>query len=156
MNQADGLTVDGTPAADYMAPEELRDLVRRGHVVGCHTHSHVRLADTLTLKQYEDEIVGARARLAEILGAEVDTFCWVGGEEWAYSSTAQRLIEAEGFSYSFMTNLQTINSETHPLWLQRTNIEASWPMRQVRTYLSGIMDLAYRGKRNRIEQRLSA
>lgn len=152
--QRGGRTVDGAAADNFMSVNELRALDQRGHVIGCHTHSHVRLSSQLSHSQLEDEIVGARSQLAEMLGHPIDSFCWVGGEEYSYSAVAQRLIEKECFRFSFMTNNRVVTCGTDPLWIQRTNIEADWPLSQVRFYLSGVMDLAYWSKRIRIKRRL--
>lgn len=150
-----GKTADGVEADDFMSVEELRDLAERGHVIGCHTHSHVRLSSTLPSERLDAEIADARATLARLLNLPVDSFCWVGGEEASYSAAAQRLIEREGYALAFMTNNAVVRRGTDPLWIERTNIEADWPLSQVRFYLSGIMDLAYRGKRARIRAKLT-
>ena len=71
-----------------------------------------------------------------------------------YSLEAQRTIEKAGYDRAFMTNLQITTLETHPLWIDRTNIETDWPIYSVKFYLSGIMDIAYSFKRNRIQKRL--
>lgn len=151
----DGRTVDGEPADAFMSSDELRDLIKRGHVVGCHTHAHVRLEEELGRERLHDEIVASRGRLQTLLDDPVETFCWVGGEEWSYSKTAQEEVEAGGYRLAFMTNCEVATARTDPLWIQRTNVEADWPLHQVRFYLSGAMDLAYAGKRNRVAAKLA-
>jgi hypothetical protein len=76
----------------------------------------------------------------------------VGGEETSYSAGAARAIADAGFRFSFMTNSAPITASTHPLQLQRTNIEASWPLDAVAFQLSGTVDLQYRAKRNRVNR----
>lgn len=149
-----GLTADGEADDRYMSHDEMRDLIARGHVVGCHTHSHVRLRDSLGAERFEEEIRHARARLQAALGDPIDNFCWVGGEEWSYSAPAARMIGDAGFIRAFMTNCQIVRPGTPPLRLQRTNIEAGWPLSQVRFYLSGVMDISYGPKRRRIARKL--
>jgi peptidoglycan/xylan/chitin deacetylase (PgdA/CDA1 family) len=144
------------PGEDFMTYDQLRDLHARGHVIGCHTHSHVRLADDLTPEQLDDEIVASRRRLEAGLGQPVDTFCWVGGDERSYGAGAARVIAAANYRYVFMTNLSVLSRKTDPLWLDRTNIEADWPLPRVRFYLSGLMDLRYLPKRARIRKKLPA
>lgn len=150
----DGLTANDECDEPFMSHAEMRDLIARGHVVGCHTHSHVRLSETLSAEQFDDEIRGSRARLRAALGDPITNFCWVGGEEWSYSAPAARMIGDAGFTRAFMTNCQIVRPGTAPLQLQRTNIEASWPIAQVRFYLSGVMDLSYGAKRRRIARKL--
>lgn len=145
---------DGSPA--FMSWEQVRDLDRRRHVIGCHTMNHCRLhereRDVRTEEKLRLEIVDSKAELERRLGHEVDVFCWVGGEEESYSRRAAEWIAKAGYRFSFMTNLCPITAGTSPLQLQRTNIEASWSMPQVRFYMSGVMDVAYAPKRRRVNR----
>jgi peptidoglycan/xylan/chitin deacetylase (PgdA/CDA1 family) len=136
---------------DYMTVEELRLLARR-HVIGCHTISHVRLSSELSPEVLEREIVGGKHELETALGARVDVFCWVGGEEWSYSREAAQIVKRAGYRFSFMTNNAVIRPRADPLQLQRTNIEARDPLWLVRFQLSGAMDLAYFTKRARVNR----
>ena len=79
------------------------------------------------------------------------TFCWCGGEEDTYTKEAAELIRAH-YAYAFMTNSDLIRPDTDPYHLQRTNIEARWPLSLVKFQLCGIMDNRYLPKRNRVNQ----
>lgn len=149
-----GRTVDGEDASSFMSGDELRDLIARGHVVGCHTHSHTRLSHDLEPDRLHDEVVLARRRLADLLDDPIDSFCWVGGEEWTYSAAAQAQVEAAGYALAFTTNCQITTAATNRLSIDRTNIEADWPLETVRFYLSGVMDLAYMAKARRVAREL--
>ena len=144
---------DGRPA--FMNWEQVRDLDRR-HVIGCHTMNHCRLHEREGSARTEEklrlEIVDSKAELERQLAHEVDIFCWVGGEEESYSRRAAEWIAQAGYRFSFMTNVYPITGGTSPLQLQRTNIEASWSMPQVRFYMSGVMDIAYAPKRRRVNR----
>jgi peptidoglycan/xylan/chitin deacetylase (PgdA/CDA1 family) len=122
------------------------------HEIGCHTWSHRRLVDSLSVDDLEFEIPQAKRRLEAELGREVRTFCWVGGEEVTYSRGAARAIAEAGFRFSFMTNNQIIRPGTDLLQLQRTNIEAHNPNKIVRFQLSGALDLLYWPKRRRVNR----
>ena len=135
---------------------ECREMVARGHIIGCHTRSHVRLADTLSPDALRDEILATRDDMRGALAHAVDDFCWVGGEEWSYGRGAFEEIQRAGYRRAFMTNLFPVLSGSSPLWIQRTNIEASWPKEEVLFYLSGIMDLVYWPKRRRLRRKLSS
>lgn len=148
----------GPHDARYLEPsmswEEARDLQRRGHVIGCHTRTHMRLGDELTAEQLHEEIVVARQEMEQHLGAPVDDFCWVGGEEWSYGKGAFDTIMSQGFKRIFMTNFSPVDRATPPWWIQRASVEASLPLAQVKFQLSGLMDVAYRPKRNRLARKL--
>lgn len=152
---ADAMRATIDPAEDFMCWAEIGELADRNHVVGCHTHSHVRLSDGLSAEQLDDEIVMSKARLEAGLGRTVDAFCWVGGEEGSYGAQAARTIRTANYRYAFMTNCEVACKGTNPLRIQRTNIEAHWPLSRVRFNLSGAMDLVYARKRKRIAARLS-
>ncbi|MCX7049966.1 MAG: polysaccharide deacetylase family protein [Candidatus Sumerlaeota bacterium] len=134
-----------------MSGEELRQLTVR-HVVGCHSASHRLLSSDLTPGDLEAEICTAKSELECILQKEVDSFCWVGGEERSYSAAAANLIRKCGYRYAFMTNSSLVHPGTSLLQIQRTNIEASWPVEVVEFQLSGIVDLLYHRKKLRVNR----
>lgn len=134
----------------FMTLAQLRDLAGR-HVVGCHTDSHRRLGPALTPDEVQTEIIEAREKLAEHLQRSVDSFAWVGGEETAYSSDAERAV-ARHFSYAFTTNSRAIRPGAARLQLHRTHLEAWFPPSLVDLQLSGLMDLYYASKRRRLRR----
>lgn len=137
-----------------MSWPEVRALETRGHRVGCHTRTHIRLADGLPAARLADEITQAGRDVGQRLGRPVEDFCWVGGEEFSYGADAFDEIRRAGYRRVFMTNLYPVLPGSSPIWIQRTNVEASWPLDQVKFYLSGLMDLAYAPKRRRLARKL--
>lgn len=129
--------------------------LRERHFVGCHTLSHRRLSEDLDATEVQREVVESKARLEEILSAEVDSFCWVGGEEYAYSAAAADAIRRAGYRYAYMTNCLPLLSGADPLQIQRTNVESHWLLSEVRFYLSGLMDLYYFPKRRRVARKVA-
>lgn len=134
----------------FLDRDELRGLADR-HEVGCHTATHRRLAAYLTAEDLDEEIDAAHQRLENATQRTVDSFAWVGGEEWAYSSAAARRIRAR-FRYAFTTNTAAIRSGTSRLQLDRTHLEADFPDSLLRFQLCGLMDLRYAGKRRRLRE----
>ncbi|HYA17764.1 MAG TPA: polysaccharide deacetylase family protein [Bryobacteraceae bacterium] len=149
------LAKEGDPEP-RMTWDDCLDLAVRGHRVGAHTRTHIRLKDGLTKDVLRDEIRESGRDIRKRTGLEVKDFCWVGGEEWSYGLDAYREILAAGYERSFMTNLLPVTPGTDAHWIQRTNIESNWPPEQVRFYLSGLMDLAYLPKRQRLRRKLAA
>jgi peptidoglycan/xylan/chitin deacetylase (PgdA/CDA1 family) len=137
----------------FMTLEQLVALGQR-HNIGCHTASHVRLSDDLSEAQLQLQIVNAKQRLEAVVGRPVDSFSWVGGEEWAYSPAAARCI-ADHFEYAFTTNTRVTRPGTSRLMIDRTHVEASFPPALVSLQVSGLMDLYYRSKRRRIASRFT-
>jgi peptidoglycan/xylan/chitin deacetylase (PgdA/CDA1 family) len=135
-----------------LGESDLRALVAGGHVIGCHTSSHRRLAAGLDAATLAEEIPGARTILEDIVGTEVGVFTWVGGEEESYSAEAARVIRQTSFEFAFMTNNAPIVASTDPMKLQRSNIEADFPIELTRLVLSGFYDWLYRAKRERVDR----
>jgi peptidoglycan/xylan/chitin deacetylase (PgdA/CDA1 family) len=132
----------------FMTVEQLRELSRR-HIVGCHTANHVRLRSTLADTELMSEIIGARRTLESIVGSEINSFAWVGGEEYAYSAEAARHI-AHAYRYCFTSNTCLTRGGSNPLQLDRAHLEADFPRSLVRFQLSGMVDLFHAGKRRRV------
>jgi len=138
----------------FLTTDQVAALAER-HVVGCHTGTHVRLSRELTDGQLHMELDRAKQRLEAILcGRKVDSFSWVGGEEWAYSANAAKII-ATLFDYVFTTNTCVARPGTSRQNIARTHIEASFSPALVSLQLSGMMDLYYHPKRRRLDSPLS-
>lgn len=134
-----------------MSWEQVRDLDRR-HVIGCHTHSHVRLSSKLGPDRLREEIFESKKRLEHELGREVPVFCWVGGEEWSYSADAARAIRDAGYRIAFMNAKSVIRPSTDLLQLHRVALEPANPLWFVGYRLSGFLDVAYAAQRRRVNR----
>jgi peptidoglycan/xylan/chitin deacetylase (PgdA/CDA1 family) len=150
--QARRISVGSEPGADgrvAMSWDELRRLDAR-HVVGCHGRTHRRLGSELSPAELESEIVASKREIERELGHDMPYFCWIGGEESGYSAAAAAAIRDAGYRYGFMTNCERVVAGTPPLQIQRTNVEAGWPLPVVAFQLSGALDLLYAAKRRRV------
>lgn len=134
-----------------MTWDDVRRLDHR-HTIGCHTHTHVRLSDKLTPDELDHEIKESKQRLEAELGHEVDVFCWVGGEEWSYSSGAAKAIRDAGYRLSFMNTKALARQHTDPLQLHRVHVEGQHPIWFVRYILSGFFDVIYAAERSRVNR----
>ena len=137
-----------------MNREELVDLTRRGHVVGCHTMNHRRFSGLVDAGLLDRELKGAKAELGAILGAAPRSFAWVGGEPDTYHPLAQEALEREGFSYAFTTMSAKIRPEADPLMLHRTVLDADMPYPLFLAKIEGLSDLTHAGRRRALEARL--
>lgn len=139
-----------------MSWEDIKDLERRGHVITCHSMNHKRLSDSLTDEELHEEIVLSKNVLESRLGHSVSGFTWVGGEESSYSRRAFDYMVQAKYTEVFCTNCEPIVAQQHPLFLNRSNIESSFSLNQVRLVLGGLYDRKYEAKRQRIFSRLTA
>lgn len=139
-----------------MSWDEIVDLQRRGHTIGVHGRSHLRLGPTLTESEMHGEIVTSRAEMEQHLGEAPSVFCWIGGEEGSYSSQAADLIRRTGYEVGLMTCSQPVTRDTDPLQWHRFNIESDESIERIRFLLSGAYEVAYMRKRARVNRLTSA
>ena len=137
---------------DYMTAENLKTILLDGGVIGCHTYTHHRMDVHDTEETLLHEIVDAKSRLQELTGREISLFCWCGGEEPTYTRQAADLIRSAGYTYGFMTNSEVIRPDSDHLQLDRSNVEASWPISLVKFQICGFMDSRFRRKRERVHK----
>ncbi|WIG81926.1 polysaccharide deacetylase family protein [Photobacterium damselae] len=137
-----------------MSWDEVRYL-NSHHVVGCHTMTHHRMIETTSIEKINREIKDSKTLLESKLNSEIDIFCWVGGEEFAYSKYAAQAIKDSGYKYSFMTNCCPITKKTNKFQLQRNNVESNWSLLLVKFVTSGFMDLLYFRKRCKVNKKTS-
>jgi peptidoglycan/xylan/chitin deacetylase (PgdA/CDA1 family) len=134
--------------------DEVRELDRRGHIIGCHTKTHRRMTPDCSLETINDEILGSKKILEAQLGHFVDTFCWVGGEQNTYNPLAFERIRGSGYRYCFTTLVAPILPRSDPLFLHRTGISAEAAIETVRFQISGLIDLLFTPQRKRIAKEL--
>ncbi len=142
-------SVDGA-IHDYMDKTELLELKAMGAEIGCHTFSHHRMNVSDDDVLLEKEICDSKRLLSEALDEEIDIFCWCGGEEHTYTKAAANKVKNADYKIAFMTNSAPILPGQNPLQLDRTNIEAAWPLSLVKFQVSGLMDFRFKKKRERV------
>ena len=136
----------------YMSAEQLKELLNHNHVIGCHTNTHHRMNENDSKSILNFEIVQSRKILEVMLNTNIDTFCWVGGEEDTYTKLAAQTIKNAGYKYSFMTNSYPVTYGTNKFQIQRTNCEDSWSMALMKFQICGLIDNRFLKKRLRVEE----
>ncbi len=136
----------------YMSKEQLIELIKNKHIVGCHTYTHHRMDIEDSNEALTQEILNAKIDLEEMLDNRIDFFCWVGGEEKTYTKAAASFIRNCGYKYAVMTNSEPVQHNSDPFQMQRTNIHDEWDLSLVKFQLSGIIDLKYKYKCKRIKK----
>ena len=143
-----GKTIDED---SYMSFDQLREVIERGHVVGCHTATHHRMAESDTEEILKYEIVDSKQKLESELG-DIDIFCWCGGEENTYTQKAQDVIK-NNYNYGFMTNNELVYPDTDNHHIQRSNVEARFTLTTAKFQICGILDKLYEKKRNAVNNK---
>jgi len=131
----------------FMSIYMIKDLIKRGHIVGCHTSTHSRLPSGIKKNVYLSEILGSFNEFHESLGFKPSAFAWVGGEYKSYSTEAYKTLLSSEYKYVFTTNNSLIIQGSDRYMLDRTNIESDWSIEDVKLYTSGVWDFLYIIKR---------
>lgn len=133
-----------------MTPQQIADLVRRGHSVGSHTYSHVNLA-TLDENQLHHEVVDSAAKITSWTGQPVDAFAWTLSWD-SISPAAWRLIQQHHrFCFAPCPGSVDCRADT-PSLIWRTEIEVAYPAHDFRFMYAGLADPLWRGKREHLRE----
>jgi peptidoglycan/xylan/chitin deacetylase (PgdA/CDA1 family) len=114
------------PGSDYnglviLSADEIRELVREGWDVSCHSMTHARI----TTENAEQEVVASRKTLEDALGFPVKMFCVPGNME---SYPAAREVAVRAGYDSILTICDDVNTETTDLLhLNRCPLHTEYP-----------------------------
>ena len=133
-----------------MSWDDLRDLVRRGHTVGCHGLNHVALGPDPDEETLRREIIEAKSVLERELGTPVTSFCWPFGTLASYSQSAFELIR-QHYTYAFSTFAQPLLPGANPHAIDRSRLEPRMGLARVRWSVQGPAELYLRSRRKRFE-----
>jgi peptidoglycan/xylan/chitin deacetylase (PgdA/CDA1 family) len=138
-----------------MSWEEIKEIERRGHIITCHSMFHNRLSTKLTHEQLYVEIIDSKKLLEINLNHSVNIFTWVGGEEWAYSNSAYKILTKANYEMIFCTNCAPIKANQNPHFLERYHIDPNYSLNRLRVVLGGLYDILYWRKRKRVFKNLN-
>jgi len=108
----------GDVVEPLMGFETLRDLVKRGHEIGSHTFSHVRLGH-VPIEVAEVEVVRAKEALEAGIGQRVPYFCYPYGD---HNSEVRRLVREAGHEGATTVRRGKNRPETDPFQWNRINV----------------------------------
>jgi peptidoglycan/xylan/chitin deacetylase (PgdA/CDA1 family) len=75
---------------------ELKELVRDGHTIGCHSHTHYRVSD-LSVDQWDAEIRQSKRILEDLTGMEIANFAFPYGMRPCFSPALHDYCRSIGF-----------------------------------------------------------
>ena len=137
-----------------MNPEQLLDLVRRGHAVGNHTLSHVNLAD-LSSSELRSQVEGGATKISSWTQTTVDAFAW----PYSWNAMTRQAWDLVGQTHRFCfspcpgTTDCSLDSP-HLIW--RTEIEAYYLDPEYRFMYSGWVNPIWAGRRRRLRAMLKS
>lgn len=131
--------------------DNLRELVRLGHVIGSHTMNHLRLSRIISQKELEREIIGSADMIEDKIGMKVEHFAYPFGTVDSIDVRAYRLIKRR-YQYCY-TGIRGNNVEhTNPYAMWRDNINLHWSPDHITFLLKGGFDLRYVRDRHTIDR----
>ncbi|MGA8761839.1 MAG: polysaccharide deacetylase family protein, partial [Candidatus Sulfotelmatobacter sp.] len=135
-----------------MSPVQMAELAARGHAIGNHTLSHERLVG-LSREKLEREIGDSARLIASWTGKPVDAFAWTFGWD-ALDADAWKMIQRY-HRFCFAPCPGAIDARRDiPSLLWRREIEVKYSAAEYRFLYSGLGDLWWRTRRDRLRQRL--
>ena len=136
-----------------MNKSELLNLLNSNYI-GSHTFSHYRIKPQDSVHKINNEIVDSKVLLEKELNFKINSFAWVGGEEYHYTKKANKII-SKNYSMVFTTLVKSIYSKVNYKNIPRTNIENTFSKEMFLFQISGILDLVYIFKRKRVSRILN-
>lgn len=133
-----------------MSWDQLRDLVRRGHTVGCHGMTHASLGPGQDQETLDREIVEAKRVLEARTGADVSSFCWPFGTLRSYSKDAFDLVRRH-YAFAFTTFATPLFRGGNRHTIDRSPLEPRMSIARVRCAVEGVTELYLRHRRRRFE-----
>jgi peptidoglycan/xylan/chitin deacetylase (PgdA/CDA1 family) len=111
------------------------ELLRQGHEVGSHTRSHPNLV-ALSADEVEAELLESRGRIEEELGSPVRHLSAPYGDAVRFTPNVSAAARSAGYA-SCVSSLRGVNRAGSDVYaLRRDHLVASWPVRDVRYFLS--------------------
>ena len=110
----------------HLSVEGLREIVKQGHDIGSHTHSHLSLgAHALTDASFEREAASSQRILEQVTGSSVRSFSYPFGEKNDYRSIEERLARSGLFDVGFVAEPGLNTVDTPPLHIARYLVHSS-------------------------------
>lgn len=119
----------------YMNEAHIKNLVKAGHEIGCHTASHKHLLQE-TRSIAENEIVLSKKYLEKIIGP-VKTFCYPFGD---YNEEIIGIVKNAGFIGATSVIDGFNNSKTNPFLLLRKTVKVDTQPGEVKTWINYARD----------------
>lgn len=102
----------------FLSVDEIKEMVRRGMVIGCHTHSHNPLW-LLDNKAAKLDILNSQKILSDIVGQRINLFSYPHG---IYSADSQNVLNELDFKYAVTIKRKALNGTENPLLIPRYDV----------------------------------
>jgi peptidoglycan/xylan/chitin deacetylase (PgdA/CDA1 family) len=134
-----------------MTFSDLKNIIKKGHSIGCHGYNHIRLSDELDNSQLKKEIINSKQLLENKLKVKINSFSWIIGDYNSYSKRAAEIIN-KNYNLSYATCCEPLDLKKKIFQIHRFNIESYFSLNRVVFVLSGIYEIMYKKKREYINR----
>jgi peptidoglycan/xylan/chitin deacetylase (PgdA/CDA1 family) len=133
----------------YLAWSDLEALLEQGHLIGCHTATHARLAEIQAEAELEREIVASADTLARRLGVPIEHFAYPFGDVASFSAGALAVARRRfRFIYTAVRGDNARNVSPSRLWRDAVTPQDSRAL--LGAYLEGASDFYYARSRTEL------
>jgi len=136
-----------------MTSKQIADLAARGHTIGNHTFSHVRLS-ALPASQLYHEIVESSRMIQLWTGKPVDAFAWTFSWHDITLEAWRLACRHHAFCFAPCPGEVDVSVDTPDL-ICRTNVEAHYSSHEYRFMFAGLTDPYWRLRRRRLKGMLN-
>lgn len=125
-----------------MSVEDIKLLLKRGHVIGSHTKTHASLSKIKSLSKLKKEIIGSKNDLKKLLNVEINHFAFTYGN---YKSMNKESLKMSFSKYRFVYScLRGNNYYTKKgSIIRRDTIYLNRSIDLAKIFLSGLIDIKY-------------
>lgn len=104
----------------HLDENKVRSIIKMGHTIGTHTHTHVSVAATrLNSNDFEKEVIYPKKFLEKKFGIEIFSFCYPFGEKQDWLSSSELLAKTNEYEIAFTIEEIKNTKNSSPLQLGR-------------------------------------
>ena len=125
-----------------MSVENIRSLLKKGHVIGSHTKTHVNLGKIKNLSKLKKEVLGSSEDLKRLLKVKINHFAFTYGN---YESMNKESLKISFSKYRFVYSCLRGNNyySRKGTIIRRDTIYLNRSIDLVKIFLSGLIDIKY-------------
>ncbi|GAB1445239.1 hypothetical protein MASR2M41_09110 [Flammeovirgaceae bacterium] len=121
---------------DFLTKNDLIDLSRRGHYIGSHTSSHIRLSNLLDEELLYKEVVLSKDRIEDIISQPCNWFAYPFGTASDINEKSL-LLALKTYKYVFSSIKGNDLFSFENRVLNRRHFEGNWDANHLKYFLSG-------------------
>jgi peptidoglycan/xylan/chitin deacetylase (PgdA/CDA1 family) len=137
-------------ATTNMNKQDIIDLIQKGHTIGCHTKTHMKLSQQKNINILKDEIIQSSKEIQRDLGGyEIEDFAYTYGDFKSINQISTKII-LDNYTYLY-SGLRGNNYNIKSNIVRRDAVNLNEKIEVVHAYLNGYVDFLYKNKLKKLE-----